>query len=102
MSEISGAQFNKDGNTLAELMTASNAGEAHVVYRDTETGDVAGVLVLAQGDKAGDVLAALQDLLDGPWAAEGGVTIDMSEVNIGPCSCAEAGAMCVEGECVPE
>ena len=86
MAELNETQVREDGNKLADLMSASNAGEAHVIYRDTKTGDVIGLLVIAQGDKAGDILAAIQDLMDGPWAKESGtersVALNMSDVVI--------------------
>ena len=69
MSKLEQEKLMYDGNQLSTLMSSSNAGEGHVVYRD-DVGDIVGLLVICQGDKAGDVLAAIQDLIDNEWEGE--------------------------------
>ncbi len=48
-------------NNLAQLMAASNAGEAHVVIRG-ENGQVDACIVLAEGQKAIDVMEMIGNL----------------------------------------
>ncbi len=46
---------------LAQLMAASNAGEAHVVFRNSE-GKLNACIVLAEGEKAVDVMEMIGNL----------------------------------------
>ena len=65
---------------LAKLMAASNAGEAHAVFRG-ENGEVSACIILAEGQKALDVMEMISNL-EQVWG----------EIPDEDCKCTEHGA----------